>query len=692
MAARNASTWIARAIIALLILGSLLTVGVTWLYFTWQRDAIESEMSGQIAAVAEAKARQLANWRRERLGDGRVFVASVTMKTVRRVLARHAATDSDRADLVAELRQLEEQFLYSGAFLVDREGGVLLRYPADRQAPSHLGEWARTGSLTDEVKLEDLYLDSHAKRPLMALIVPVRGSGAIVLEIDPSRFLYPYLNSTPAPGSSTETLLVRLENDREYIYLNDLRYHPGAALVWQRPIPSGLTAHALESEQQLKLVDYRGILVLGTIRPVPESPWLLLAKIDVAEVDAPVRRLGWEMALIAASIGIASACVMVVVWREQHARIHRERDAWYRAAANDTPAYLWMTTQEGANSFINIPLARFLGTDPEVLSGDWADFPHPDDVKRVRSTFLDSVAARREWVAEFRIRRFDGQYRWVIGQALPRYSPEGLFLGYAGSFIDITGRREAERQLRTANAALETELAERTRHELEIESLSARLINAQEEERGRLARELHDDLCQQIAALSIAMGTLKRQVPENQVELRGQTDRIQQKLVQTAEAVRRISHQLHPAVLEHSGLASALRAYCEEFGSLTGIRVKLETDGHFDGISPFVALNLYRITQEGLQNVARHARTEEASVSLRQSAECLCLTIADRGVGMESVEASSSGGLGLLSIKERARLIGGSVDISTGPKRGTSIFVRTPRDAAGTGQTARVSV
>src|SRR5206468_12530776 len=108
----------------------------------------------------------------------------------------------------------------------------------------------------------------------------------------------------------------------------------------------------------------------------------------------------------------------------------------------------------------------------------------------------------------------------------------GELLGFAGSVLDITGRRRAEEQLQAANASLQTELADRIRKEQEIRTLSARLIAAREDERKRLARELHDDLNQQIAAVSIAMGILKRQIPAGQAEARGQVDRIHQKLVQ----------------------------------------------------------------------------------------------------------------------------------------------------------------
>ena len=214
--------------------------------------------------------------------------------------------------------------------------------------------------------------------------------------------------------------------------------------------------------------------------------------------------------------------------------------------------------------------------------------------------------------------------------------------------------------------------------EREIRALSARLISAQEEERTRIARELHDDLSQQVAAMSIGMGILKSQIPPQQVDARAQSDRIQQKLVNVAESIRRLSHELHPAVLEHSGLAAALQTYCSEFGLLTGVRVSLQSHGSFEGVPIPVALCVYRITQEALQNVAKHANVGEAEVELTRSDGILCLSVSDRGAGIETIRAAPRVGLGLVSIKERTRLVNGAFEIQSKPNQGTTVLVRIP--------------
>jgi len=222
-------------------------------------------------------------------------------------------------------------------------------------------------------------------------------------------------------------------------------------------------------------------------------------------------------------------------------------------------------------------------------------------------------------------------------------------------------------------SALQSRDAER-----EIKALSARLINAQEEERSRIARELHDDFGQQIAALSIGMSNLKRQIPAEQSEAREQSEHIQTRLVQVSESIRRLSHELHPAALEFSGLGAALRGYCSEFGLLTGIQVSCKTSGGFEGLPDPVALAVYRITQEALQNVAKHARVSQAEVSLSRADGLLELTISDRGAGVEPKRTGMAAGLGLVSIKERTRLVNGTFEIESRPNQGTTLRVSIP--------------
>jgi PAS domain S-box-containing protein len=413
-------------------------------------------------------------------------------------------------------------------------------------------------------------------------------------------------------------------------------------------------------------------------RRVPNSEWYIAAKMDVAEFNAPIDRFGREVGSVLLALSLAIAAAAGWIRKSRQLQLQHQVEERFRAIADDTPALLWMASPGEYGSFVNKTFAKFLGAEGQKLS-DWTVHVHPDDLQSVQSGFLEAMSHARGFLAVLRMCRFDGEYRTCVSEALPRFSANGKFLGLCGSVADITDQAEAERKLISANTVLSQGLAEKTEREAEIRALSARLIKAQEEERSRLSRELHDDLSQQIAAVSIGMGNLKRNLPENQTESRKQSDSLQQKLVDLSEAVRRISHELHPAVLQHSGLAAALRAYCDEFEALMQIRVQLKTEGSFQDLPSTVALTIYRIVQEALRNVARHAQVDAAEIGLVDSGEELRLTVADRGVGIPADKLSRPGGLGLVSIRERTRLVNGTMQVQTSPNQGTTLTIMLPK-------------
>jgi PAS domain S-box-containing protein len=668
---------LSRILLVSLTLCGAVLVASAWWYYMRQREALESSVMAELSAVADVKSKQIANWRFERLGDGRVLSSSLVAARARNVLSGAAASAPDGAALRDMLERFIAAFHYAGAALVDPSGVPRLEVNTSHQDQ----ERYRTFQLAaaGAVFVSDLYMDTRSGRPWMLLTVPVPGAGALILDIDPSEFLYPYVRSWPTSSFTGESLLVRREGD-DLVYLSDSRF-AGRAPLWGRGLGSEVprTAASSMSGSLRQWTDSRGVPVMGVLQEIPDLNWFLIAKMDVAEVTAPLHHLGWEMLLVLTLLAATNAAGAGLIWRNQQLRIYRDREAWFRQITDDTPACLWMTSPGAENTFINRQLARFLGTDRDHLDTLWENYIHRDDESRVLDESAKCVRERREYRDEFRMRRFDGHYRWTAVHGLPRYAPSGEFAGYAGALADITERREAEEQLRDANQALAAELIERTRSEKEIQALSARLINAQEEERTRLARELHDDLSQQVAAVSIAIGNLKRYLPADSSDAIERAARIQKKLVDLAECIRLLSHKLHPSVLEHSGLAAALRSYCAEYAALTSRRIVFHADGSSDAIPPALALCVYRVAQEALQNSIKHAHADEAQVFLTRSSGELRLVVSDRGVG---IDPGAARGLGLVSIKERTRLVNGTVDVNGKPGEGVTVTLKIPLAAA----------
>lgn len=649
------STWHGRILILSLVCGSLAMIGAVWWYYKVQKRETEAATGRELFAVSDAMSEQVASWRHERLAGGRVMMLSLASRIAGRLLSGQPVPPADRDDLLEVVSRMAREFQYIGAALVDLDGKERIRLYGDSIAGGPPG-LARAANQAHDAVLSDLFPDSHTGRPVMELVIPVNGKGSLVLEIDPARFLYPYLGHWPGTSRTAEAYLVRLEG-RNGVYLTPRRNAPQAVVFFRRPLALLPPDSVLREGWSPVASDYRGVPAMYAVRRVPDSPWYLVSKMDVAEIDAPLNRLGWEMALITALLVVANIAGAGLIWRNRQARIDQEKKAWFEAVANDTPAYLWMASGEEENNFINRPFAAFLGAREQSLSRNWTDYLHPDDAARAHANFARSLAVRRGYVHEFRVRRFDGEYRWAVSQAVPRFSPEGQFLGFAGSLLDITDRKQAEEQLR---------------------AVSARLMRAQEDERSRLARELHDDLNQQIAALSIAMGNLKRRLPAEQEEVRGQIDHMHQKLIQLSEAVRRISHELHPAVLEYSGLEAALRSCCDEFSGITGIQVSLAIRGALGDVPPAAALCMYRIAQESLQNVAKHAKAASAAVEMERVDGLLRLTVSDAGVGMTPERMEAPTGLGLISMRERMRLVGGTLTIDSRPNQGSTITAQLP--------------
>jgi PAS domain S-box-containing protein len=241
----------------------------------------------------------------------------------------------------------------------------------------------------------------------------------------------------------------------------------------------------------------------------------------------------------------------------------------------------------------------------------------------------------------------------------------------------MTGAQErdaAGREVRTFGVL--RDVTRRKQSEEEMRGLSRQLIQAHEEERALLARELHDDLTQRLAVLAIDLGRAERgRLDEAQAEtLRG----VRQGLIRLSEDVHSLAYQLHPSVLDELGLVEALRTECERLERHNGVSLSLALDPMPEGIGKEAALCLFRVGQEALHNIVRHAHARTATVTLRQSEGGLQLAVRDDGTGFDPASPRTGRSLGLASMRERVRLVDGTLDIVSAPGRGTAIVASIP--------------
>ena len=299
------------------------------------------------------------------------------------------------------------------------------------------------------------------------------------------------------------------------------------------------------------------------------------------------------------------------------------------------------------------------GEFPRTISG-WLSAVHPDDVDRVKAAVAASEASGR-FSASCRIRCKDGSYRDWEGRGTSFRRPDGQRVGI-GAVTDVTEREALSRARRQA--------------ELRLQELTTSLFTAQEDERRRLAREFHDAFGQQIAAVSIQLGSLRQLHPELSMDLRSELAGIQDQVVELANDLRRVSHELHPAVLEQLGLEAALRVHCGTLDALEPIDIDFRGDGCPAQLPRNTAICIFRVAQTALRNVIRHSGARKASVWLRGRDGSLELGVEDDGIGFDVAETKRTGGLGVVSMEERVRPLGGHLEIKSTPGRGTQVVAR----------------
>ena len=344
--------------------------------------------------------------------------------------------------------------------------------------------------------------------------------------------------------------------------------------------------------------------------------------------------------------------------RKRNEALLCESEERFRVMADHAPTLIWMSGVDKLHTFFNRGWLNFTGRPlEEELGSGWISGVHPEDRERCQQAYTAAFDAREDFQMEYRLRRYDGEYRWIVDYGVPRFRPNGTFGGYIGSCVDITERKLSE---------------------LSLHELTGRLIDAQEEERSRIARDLHDDINQRMAFLQIGLEQFKDTSEGVTSNGRKQLDRLAEVASEISTDLHSISRQLHPGKLDLQGLVPALTSFCKELSHQYGLQVVFIPHDVPGQLPKDVALCLFRITQEALRNVVKHAKTSRALVELSAQHDAIDLCISDSGAGFSPATVQLEGGLGLVSMMERLRLIGGRLTIDSQPLHGTRIRARIP--------------
>jgi PAS domain S-box-containing protein len=336
----------------------------------------------------------------------------------------------------------------------------------------------------------------------------------------------------------------------------------------------------------------------------------------------------------------------------------RESEERFRVMADTTPTLVWMCDARGRITYLNGRRIAFTGTDSNADYGDnWITYVHPGDVEHMLGTLYESLKSKQPFSQEYRLRRSDGVYRWMFDVASPRVNGDGSFGGFIGSAIDTTDQKLAQQALA---------------------KVSGQLIEAQEQERSRIARDLHDDICQRLALLSMEIEQANRATNGSVEATKPNLDNIRKHCAEIATDVQTLSHQLHSATLDCLGVVAAIRAFCGELSRQHQVSVEFTERNVPEHLRRDISLCLFRIAQEALHNALKYSETNRFSVALCAIEEEVQLVVWDAGAGFDVDEAKKHRGLGLVSMQERVNLVHGRFSIESTPGHGTRVFAAVP--------------
>jgi PAS domain S-box-containing protein len=354
-------------------------------------------------------------------------------------------------------------------------------------------------------------------------------------------------------------------------------------------------------------------------------------------------------------------------------RKHQELDAIVRTA----PDIIFSRQVDGSRDFISDRFYEYTGAPAGSANGfGWFDYVHSEDKERSMSHWMRCVQSGDSYESEYRLRGKDGQYRWFRARAIPIRDHAGTIVRWYGACSDIHDSKLLEQSIRDNAMELERVVEDRTG---DLRRLSGRLINMQDEERRRIARELHDGLGQELAAAKMMIDAIlqKSSVLSKKESVVEASESIHRAIQQT----RSLSHLLHPPLLDEVGLLSALQWFLDGLSKRSGIQSSLDVQpSDFPRLAPELETAIFRIVQEALTNVYRHSGAKKAWVTLKKEENHIVVTIRDNGKGIEDAIAKlqpGSLGIGLGGMSQRAKEFGAILRL-TNTNPGTLVEVIVP--------------
>src|SRR5215510_12616525 len=318
----------------------------------------------------------------------------------------------------------------------------------------------------------------------------------------------------------------------------------------------------------------RRLATQGTVRNFEANFRTKNADVRVAVLSAELIEISGESCILTVTADITDLKRAEATLRESEER--------FRLVANTAPVMIWMSGVDKLCTYFNRPWLEFTGRSLDAEMGNgWTEGVHPEDLRQCLDTYTKAFDLREPFRMEYRFRRSDGEYRWIFDSGVPRFTADGFFAGYIGSAIDITERKLAEEALSV---------------------VSRRLIEAHEEERTWIARELHDDFSQRVAMVSADLECLEQDLSGSEVQAKAHAEEIKKQIRDLASDIQALSHRLHSSKLEYLGLVAACNGFCRELSERHVVEVEFYSENVPTNLPSEISLCLFRVLQEALQN------------------------------------------------------------------------------------------
>ncbi len=454
-----------------------------------------------------------------------------------------------------------------------------------------------------------------------------------------------------------------------------IRQHPR----FQRTAIIFVSAVHLTHLDQLKGYEHGAVDYIS----VPVVPELLRAKVRVfAELHRKTRQLETlnrelEQRVLERTEELANKAELLLRLNVELVSKNQELDAIVHTA----PDIIFSRKADGSRDYISGRFYDYTGAPAHSGNGfGWLDYVHPEDKGQAMADWVHSVESGTNYEAEYRLRSAQGAYRWFRARAVPIRDDAGNIVKWYGTCSDIHDSKVLEQSIRDNASELEKMVDRRTD---ELRRLSIRLMTLRDEERRRLARDLHDGLGQELAVAKIVLDRMIQETPASRAkETATEASSIVDRAIQQ---VRTMSHLLHPPLLDEVGLLSALAWYAEGLTKRSGIETTLDVQpAEFPRLAGEMETAVFRIVQEALTNVFRHSEATKAEITLTQRDGTIMVAVRDDGKGIgESVAElrPDSIGVGIGGMKQRAKELGGELHLRN-MHPGTLLELKLPRKSA----------